>query len=180
MEKAQGHVSSHSLGISTARNVNIALQMVAKFGPQKDSLELVDVYDVEEAAKLLYEFLSLRPKNVNIRHNKLPPFPRHLAFFRSKPYKSWFLIKACGEYIGATYLTKKDEVGIFLLKRHQGKGRGRRAMKLLLERHPEVGTFVANISPRNPRSMDFFSALGFRHIQNVFELTPRRKADGNG
>ncbi len=137
----------------------------------RSSLELVDVYGVKGAAELLYRFLALRPKNVNISHRKMPTFPQHLRFFNSKPYKAWYFLRApSGEDFGSIYLTKHDEIGIFLLKSHQGKGCGKKAVKLIIRKHPGVKRFLANISPKNPRSLEFFASLGFKHIQNTFEF----------
>lgn len=134
-------------------------------------LELVDVYSETEAPRLLYHYLLKRPSNINISHQAVPSFREHVRFMKSRPYKSWFLLRLPSEgYCGAINLTKRDEVGIFLLPKFQGRGLGTQAVRLLLARHPEVKRFLANISPRNPRSALFFESLRFKPIQNTYEL----------
>ncbi len=137
----------------------------------KSSVRLVDVYRVKEAAKILYRLLAARPGRVNISHRKLPSFKKHQAFIKSKPYKVWYLIRSAGPgFVGAIYVTKQDEIGVHIFKECRGKGCGRQAVNLLMKRHRRVKRFLANINPKNSRSIQFFKDLKFRHIQNTYEL----------
>ena len=46
------------------------------------------------------------------------------------------------------YLSKNNEIGIFLKKIHHGKGIGSKALKLLIVKHPRK-RYLANINPNN-------------------------------
>lgn len=133
-------------------------------------MRLVDLYRVAEAPALLYRLLEEREPDVNISHKAMPSWRQHLAFIRSRPYRAWYLIEADGGYVGAVYLSRQNEIGVFVLREHRGKGYGSAAVRKVMERHRSVKRFLANINPRNQRSIALFSDLGFRHIQNTYEL----------
>ena len=137
----------------------------------KNAIHLTDVYRKKEAAEILYRLLAGRSKHVNISHRKMPSRHEHLAFVRSRPYKAWYLIQiAPKEYAGGIYLSKTGEIGIFLFKEHQGKGLGKKAVEALMKKHRMVKRFLANVSPKNSRSIEFFNGLKFKHIQNTYEF----------
>ena len=86
----------------------------------------------------------------------------------SYPYRVWYIVHADDEPIGAVYLSKNDEIGIFILKAHQCHGYGKQAVYLLMQMHP-VKRFLANIAPGNARSIAMFEKLGFELIQLTME-----------
>jgi RimJ/RimL family protein N-acetyltransferase len=131
-------------------------------------VKLVDVYEAPAAPELLYRLMEERTPEINISHRALPDRESHLAFIASRPYDAWYLIEAEGEPVGAIYLSKAGEIGVFILADRRGHGYGRRAIAMLMERHPRE-RFLANINPANTRSIAFFESLGFRHIQNTYE-----------
>lgn len=132
-------------------------------------MNLVSVYDREEAAGILYDLLSERDiEKVGISHKRMPSYEEHIAFIRSEPYQAWYLIEDAG-YVGSIYLTRQREVGLFIFIEQQGKGYGRLAIELLRAKHP--GKLLANINPANCRSIRFFETLGFEHIQNTYALS---------
>ena len=135
-------------------------------------MNLVNVYDVEDAAKLLYELLLEREKHQCISHRAMPDYLQHVKFFKSQPYRAWYLIMDGSVCLGATYLTMQREIGIFLYRRHQMKGLGAKAVQLLMQAHP--GKFLANIAPSNPGSSEFFQNLGFKLIQHTYELEAQK------
>lgn len=145
-------------------------------------MRLVDVYQAPEALMLLYRLLKERVDDTNITHQKLPSWEEHLEFFVSRPYRAWYLIEDGGAWIGATYVTRRNEVGIFLFDECQGKGLGRRALEALMQAVdplPAVPAerfegFVANINPNNVRSIRLFESLGFRHVQNSYQRCDAR------
>lgn|SRR3990167_4373017 len=118
-------------------------------------------------AQFLYEMLSERPKAVNISHQSMPPYWKHLWFILKRPYQGWYIIYDRGGRVGNVYLTKAGEIGIFLLPEFQGKGIGKMAIKLLRERHPRK-RLLANIAPGNLVSQKFFARQGFRLIQTTW------------
>lgn len=131
-------------------------------------MKLIDVYDAPEAEDILWQLLSERPPEANISHKKMPTAAEHRAYIASRPYLDWRLIDA-GEYVGAVYLGRWRELGVAVLRRHQGNGYARNALVMMMERHGS-GRFLANIAPRNDRSRDLFAGMGFRQIQHTYEL----------
>jgi RimJ/RimL family protein N-acetyltransferase len=116
--------------------------------------------------QILYRLLEERDPETNISHKEMPSFEEHVRFVAKREYLAWYLIEHDGEYIGATYLTRAREIGIFLFKAHQGKKLGRKAVEMLMERHP--GKFLANMNPSNSKSARFFRNLGFDFIQCTY------------
>lgn len=131
-------------------------------------MRLVSVYDHPDSPSVLFELLKERTPDMSISHKEMPTAAQHMQFVCSKPYEHWFLIERDGIYLGSVYLTKAREVGIFIFAAYQRRGYGVQALKLLIERSP--GKLLANINPKNERSKALFEGLGFRHIQNTYEL----------
>jgi len=123
----------------------------------------------------LYDLLAERDEITNISHCRMPSRADHVKFVLDRPYKDWQIIVADGERIGATYLSKNNEIGIFILKEHRGKGYGREVIRNLQNLHDEF-TLLANINPRNKPSIDLFLGEGFEHIQNTYRWK-RPKSD---
>ena len=131
----------------------------------KISLKLVNITD----HKFLYDLLKSRNPNFNISHKKMPSFNEHVKFVNSKPYSKWYIIKQNDEKVGSIYLSKQNEIGIFLKKNIQGKNIGTKALKLLITKNPKK-RFLANINPKNTKSIKFFKKNEFKLIQYTFEL----------
>lgn len=131
-------------------------------------MTLTSVYDFPEAALYLYALLVERPSEANISHRRLPTPAEHLAFVQSRPYFAWYIVHEGPTVIGAVYLSKAREIGIFVLREHQGRGWAPKAIAALRKRHP--GKCLANVSPENGRSKALFEALGGRLIQQTYEL----------
>ncbi len=87
----------------------------------------------------------------------------------SRPYKGWFILFDGKEPVGATYLSKNDEIGIFIFKKYRGRGYGAEALGRIMKQFPRVKRFLANVNPANRRSIEFFKRRSFRHIQNTYE-----------
>ncbi len=124
-------------------------------------------------ANKLYKMLAARTEEQNISHKSMPTYEDHIEYIYSRPYKYWFLIWSDDdeEYIGNCYISNDNEIGIFILSDFQGYGRGQEALKYLLNREgPSSGPYFANVNPANARSISFFTAAGFKHIQNTYKL----------
>jgi RimJ/RimL family protein N-acetyltransferase len=134
-------------------------------------LVLTSIYDHHNAPLILYRLLRERDEFTNISHRDLPEYDDHTRFVVSKPYAAWYFIEVDNFPIGACYLSKQDEIGVHIFKAHQGKGYGWRAVKALIDKHGPR-RYLANISPRNERSAEMFSRMGFKLIQHTFELAP--------
>lgn len=134
---------------------------------------LVSVYRLPKAAPaILYELLEERDPHVNISHRGMPTWKQHIRFIARRPYDAWYVIKSGPDYVGAVYLTTMNEIGIGILARWYGRGYGPAAIRALMRKHPRE-RFLANINPRNAKSIGMFGDMGFRIIQQTFELRSR-------
>lgn len=108
----------------------------------------------------------------------MPTYEQHTRFVSSQPYAAWYLIE--GDFppdsryphsrpliAGAIYLTRSDEIGISLHKRFQRLGIGRMAVALLMEQHKRA-RYLANVSPNNKLSRNFFLKFGFKPLQVTY------------
>ena len=119
--------------------------------------------------RFLYQHLKERNPSANISHKKMPTYAEHVRFVMSHPYSKWYIIIHKNKKIGTIYLTKQNEIGIFIKNKVQGKLIGQRVLKLLMEKNPRK-RYLANISPKNKKSIAFFKKNGFKLIQYTFEL----------
>ena len=119
-------------------------------------------------AKFLFDLLEERNPRVNISHKKMPTYNQHTKFIKSKPYSKWYIILKSKQKIGSIYLSKNDEIGIFLSKKFQGKNVGNFVLNELMKKNPRK-RFLANVSPKNKKSIEFFKKNGFKLIQYTFE-----------
>lgn len=135
---------------------------------RESSTGLVSVYDAPDAQAVLYALLEERDgrADMNISHRAMPTWEEHVAFVASRPYEAWYLLETDGDVAGSVYLSRAREVGIFLFAKHQAKGLGEEAIRLLREKHP--GRLLANVNPANERSRRFFERLGFRVVQVTY------------
>ena len=130
-------------------------------------LKLIEIS--EKDYQFLYEFLCERKPIESISHNKIPSYDEHVKFVKSKPYSKWYVINFNNKKVGTIYLSKQDEIGIFLKKDFQNRGIGKNALNLLIKKNPRRKYF-ANVNPRNVKSKRFFEEFGFKLIQNTYEL----------
>ena len=134
----------------------------------KITLNNVSKKDIE----FLYNLLLERDSRANISHKKMPSLDEHTHFVLSKPYTKWYVIDLEGKKVGSIYLSKQNEIGIFLKKNIQGKGIGKYALEMLKKRNPRK-RFLANVNPKNKNSAKFFRQNGFKLIQHTYELEER-------
>ena len=128
-------------------------------------LKEVDEKDVQ----FLYNLLDERKPVTYISHKKMPTYEEHVNFVKSSPYSKWYIIVVDGERAGSIYLTKQNEIGIFLNEGLQEKGIGSNALNVLIGKNPDL-RYLANINPENKKSIKFFKKLGFTLIQYTYEL----------
>jgi len=120
-------------------------------------------------SKFLFELLKERDPRANISHKKMPSYNEHLKFIKSKPYTKWYIILKSKDRIGAIYLSKNDEIGIFLSKKYQGKSIGNDALIELIQKNPRE-RYLANVNPKNKKSSIFFKNNNFKLIQHTYEM----------
>lgn len=99
----------------------------------------------------------------------MPTFEEHVDFVKSKPYSKWYVIYYENERCGSTYLSKQDEIGIFIKNEFQEKGIGKKALLELMIKNPRP-RYLANVSPKNKKSIKFFTNNGFRLLQHTYEI----------
>ncbi len=122
----------------------------------------------------LYEMLLERDDRVNISHRKMPTYSQHVKFVMSKPYSKWYIINYDNEKLGSIYLSKQDEIGIFIKSTNQRGGVGQKALKLLMQKNPR-NRYLANVNPRNSKSIKFFKKNKFKILQHTYELIPKKR-----
>jgi RimJ/RimL family protein N-acetyltransferase len=132
------------------------------------SLKLVTNSD----GKFLFDLLKERDSRANISHKKMPTYAEHIKFIKSKPYSKWYIIFKSKQKIGSIYLSKNDEIGIFVSKKFRGKNIGNYALSELIKKNPRK-RFLANVNPKNKKSISFFKNNGFKLIQYTFEKSRR-------
>ena len=119
--------------------------------------------------RLLYNLLKERNPNMNISHKNMPTYSEHIKFVKSKPYTKWNVIEYGKQKIGSIYLSKNNEIGIFLKKQFQGKNIGQESLELFMKMNPRK-RYLANVSPKNTISQKFFKKNGFKLIQHTYEI----------
>lgn len=125
----------------------------------------------ESDALFLWRLLCEREHrpDVNISHRKMPTYAEHVAFLKSDPYESWFIVDSDGWARGSIYLSRASEVGVFVAAEAQGCGIGKEAVRLLMARYPGR-RLLANVNPKNLRSIKMFEGLGFTLLQQTYAL----------
>jgi L-amino acid N-acyltransferase YncA len=63
-------------------------------------------------------------------------------------------------------LTRDSEIGITIKEEHQGKGYGRQGILCLMYSFP-INFWLANINPKNTRSVELFKSLGFHLYEEL-------------
>jgi RimJ/RimL family protein N-acetyltransferase len=117
----------------------------------------------------LYELLGERDREVNISHKKMPSYDKHVEFVKNRPYSKWYVIYDGDQKAGSIYLTKQNEIGLFIKKEMQGRGIGKKALQLLMKYEPR-DRYLANVNPENIKSIEFFKKNNFHLIQYTFAL----------
>ena len=118
-------------------------------------------------AEFLFDLLKQREGTVNISHKSLPDWEEHLQYVKKHDYQSWDIIWVENTRIGNIYLTKNNEIGIFIDKKLQFHGYGSKALEEFMKKNGKK-RYLANINPTNYKSIQFFGKHGFTHIQNTY------------
>ena len=120
--------------------------------------------------EFLFELLKERTPTQNISHQTIPTYQEHEEFVKSKGYEKWYIIhnEMYGS-VGTIYLTKNNEIGLFLKIDFQEHGYGQQALKLLMAENPR-GYYLANINPQNEKSADFLKKNNFNPYQFTYRF----------
>ena len=136
----------------------------------KITLKLVTDNDYE----FLYKLLAERDPSANISHKEMTTYQQHVKFVKSKPYSKWYIIYYDNQRAGSIYLTEINEVGIFLVGEFQGMQIGNKALHLMMQLNPRK-RYLANVSPSNKKSIEFFKKNHFHLIQYTYEINRKVK-----
>ena len=120
---------------------------------------------------ILYWLLGERTPTQSISHKEMPSYNDHKAFVKSRPYAGWYLVATDEdqEVVGTVYITGRNELGISIFNKFQGKGYGKAAIREIMALHE--GPYYANINPANEPSLFFFDeCLGFKLLQVTYVL----------
>ena len=120
--------------------------------------------------RFLYDLLMERNPRANISHKKMPAYSKHVSFVSAKPYSKWYVIFYGVNKAGSIYLTSQNEIGIFIKKSFQNKQICNIALRILIQKNPKK-RYLANVNPKNKKSIRFFKNNGFKLIQYTFELS---------
>lgn len=119
--------------------------------------------------KFLYELLKNRESDASISHKTMPSFDEHVRFVVSESYSVWYVIVVNDKKSGSVYLSKQNEIGIFLINEMKGEGLGKIILESLMKKHPRK-RYLANVSPKNKQSLKFFEKNNFKLIQYTYEF----------
>ena len=133
-----------------------------------EDLELKSVTKTD--VRFLYNQLKERDPKINISHKRMPSYSEHTRFVLSKPYSKWYIIYYKNRKVGNVYLSKMNEIGIFILKTIKVKGLGSLVLEQVLKKNPKT-RYLANVNPKNIKSAEVFKKNGFKLIQHTYELT---------
>ena len=122
--------------------------------------------------RLLYILLSKR--KYNISHKKLPSYREHKKFVINSPYRVWYLIKNVNRFIGSTYISKENIIGINAFD--IDKDDYVKILKTLLNNHEPLkaiksvrnANFIINVNPSNKVLLECMNKIGTEQIQTSF------------
>lgn len=137
-------------------------------------MTLIDIYIKEQLDskfdKFLYALLGQRKPYQNISHKEMPTYEGHVHFVKSRPYKQWYVCVVKNNLIGSIYITKLNEIGLFLDENWIGLGYGTIMLDMLFKINPSIQVFKANISPLNSHSIAFFANRGFKYAGQLLNI----------
>jgi len=136
---------------------------------KKPELNITIKLITSKDSKFLFQLLSKRKINESISHKKMPNFSQHLKFISSKPYSKWYIIFHQNKKIGSIYLSKQNEIGLFLIDIKSENEIRWIAIKLLMQKNPRH-RYLANINPKNKKMSNFYKKNSFNLIQHTYEL----------
>lgn len=136
------------------------------------TLKLMTVGD----CRFVYQLLKERQNEPNVNINfQMPTYEDHKEYLLDALYFEWykqaFIMYIGRKKIGQVYVTKDNEIGVFVLKAYQGKGYGREAVKRIIQA-TESDVFTAHVNGANEKSKRLFKALGFKlkRTEELYEL----------
>ena len=120
-------------------------------------------------SEFLFHLLQKRDSKVNISHKKMPTYNQHIKFLKSKPYSKWYIIILEKQKIGSIYLSKQNEIGIFLMKSWNVDDIRLESLIILMKKNPRK-RYLANVNPNNKKLISFWKKNNFFLVSYSYEL----------
>ncbi len=120
-------------------------------------------------SEFLFNLLQKRDSKVNISHKKMPTYNQHIKFLKSKPYSKWYIIILEKQKIGSIYLSKQNEIGIFLMKSWDVDDIRLESLITLMKKNPRK-RYLANVNPNNKKLISFWKKNNFSLVSYSYEL----------
>ena len=120
-------------------------------------------------SEFLFNLLQKRDLKVNISHKKMPTYNQHIKFLKSKPYSKWYIIILEKQKIGSIYLSKQNEIGIFLMKSCDVDDIRLKSLITLMKKNPRK-RYLANVNPNNKKLISFWKKNNFSLVSYSYEL----------
>jgi len=120
-------------------------------------------------SEFLFNLLQKRDSKVNISHKKMPTYNQHIKFLKSKPYSKWYIIILEKQKIGSIYLSKQNEIGIFLMKSCDVDDIRLKSLITLMKKNPRK-RYLANVNPNNKKLISFWKKNNFSLVSYSYEL----------
>lgn len=120
-------------------------------------------------SEFLFHLLQKRDSKVNISHKKMPTYNQHIKFLKSKPYSKWYIIILEKQKIGSIYLSKQNEIGIFLMKSWNVDDIRLESLIILMKKNPRK-RYLANVNPNNKKLISFWKKNNFSLVSYSYEL----------
>jgi hypothetical protein len=120
-------------------------------------------------SEFLFNLLQKRDLKVNISHKKMPTYNQHIKFLKSKPYSKWYIIILEKQKIGSIYLSKQNEIGIFLMKSWDIDDIRLKSLIILMKKNPRK-RYLANVNPNNKKLISFWKKNNFSLVSYSYEL----------
>jgi len=117
--------------------------------------------------KVLYAMLLDRRPELNISHKTMPEYNKHCEFWDNNPYPTVKMIENKNRLLGYFYLTRLNEIGLFLIEFDEELFR--RLLIEILKTYSDRRLLV-NISINNTEYQRVFVGCGFKMIQQTYEL----------
>jgi hypothetical protein len=131
---------------------------------EKLKLKIISMADYD----FLYDLLNERPQYVNISHKKMPTKKQHIKFINSKPYSKWYIILFENIKIGSTYLSRQDEIGLYIKQDCAWKGLEPLVLKQLIMKNSR-SRYLINTNPKNKRLISLLKKNKFKLLQQTYE-----------
>ena len=143
-------------------------------------LKVIDVYN-DTMVQFMYELLLERYEvnHINIPgethgvsvDQDTPPTPptyeEHIKYIRGDRYKHLYYWEVMKIPVGIVFLTKDNEIGVFVKNEYQDVGYGGKMLLAIIKKHPDL-TMIARINPKNQKIIKIVLKLGFVQTCAIF------------